>query len=73
MFISLLEDFFPNLGIPESLNEELRFSIGLNLKEKVYQSTETFISKMIQLYEIFKYRNGVMIIGQTGSGKTTLY
>ena len=37
------------------------------------QPTDKFITKIVQLFDIFNVRFGVMLVGQTGSGKTACY
>ena len=34
---------------------------------------DTFVTRIIQLYETMKIRHGVMLVGPTGGGKTTNY
>lgn len=37
------------------------------------QPTDKFITKVVQLFDIFNVRFGVMLVGQTGTGKTACY
>lgn len=37
------------------------------------QKVENLITKVIQLFETFNVRFGVMLVGLTGSGKTSCY
>jgi len=41
--------------------------------ENDYQKHAPFITKVLQLYETFNVRFGVMLVGPTGSGKTVCY
>ena len=43
------------------------------LREHALQCHKPFMTKVIQLYETFVVRFGVMLVGFTGSGKTKCY
>jgi len=43
------------------------------IEELNLQKKKAFIIKIIQLFETFNVRFGVMLVGPTGSGKTTCY
>lgn len=37
------------------------------------ESTDVFLSKIIQLYDTIQVRHGLMLVGPTGGGKTSSY
>ena len=43
------------------------------LAKSKYQSYKPFEEKIIQLYDTFNVRFGVMLVGQSGSGKSSCY
>jgi len=43
------------------------------LREKKLQAHKPFMTKVIELFETFNVRFGVMLVGYTGSGKTRCY
>ena len=47
--------------------------IESELKAQGYQSIQTTVLKVIQLYETKNSRHSVMIVGKTGSGKTVTW
>ena len=51
----------------------LRKSIVESIERFYLQIHEVFIHKVIQLFETFNVRFGVMLVGPTGGGKTTCY
>jgi len=73
LFQALIQDLFPGASIPEAnfaeLEEQIDYSIGKMLLEVV----PSFKLKVVQLFDIFNVRFGVMIVGPAGGGKTTCY
>jgi dynein heavy chain len=53
--------------------EELINKIKANLVKRNLQSTEWFIEKIIQIYEMILVRHGLMVVGEPLSGKTCAY
>ena len=52
---------------------ELQNIIEQIITDNNYQKTPNFVLKVLQLYETFNVRFGVMLVGFTGSGKTVCY
>lgn len=71
LFISLLNDIFPRqTNVPKKSYPDVEAQIKLSIEKKNYQSYETWVLKIIQLYETFMVRHGFMLVGPTGCGKT---
>ena len=73
LFNAIVQDLFPSVSIKEANYEYFIKNIKARLKEKDLQLHAPFMNKVIQLYETFVVRFGVMLVGFTGSGKTTCY
>lgn len=73
LFLSLLADLFPKCKSPpvstypeiESAISEVALSKGLVLED-------AWVKKVVQLYETYKVRHGIMLCGPTGGGKTEI-
>ena len=73
LFFALIQDLFPGKQIPDVSFVELETQIRETLHNLGLQKVDPFITKVIQLFDTFDVRFGVMIVGQTGAGKTTCY
>ena len=73
LFHALIKDLFPTLEVEPVSYGELQNEINEVIKQKNYQDIPTFTKKVLQLYEVFTIRFGVMIVGLTGSGKTACF
>ena len=73
LFSALIQDLFPTAMIPDVSFEELENQITETINLKGLQRVGPFVTKVIQLFDTFDVRFGVMIVGLTGAGKTTCY
>ncbi|KAL4470156.1 hypothetical protein ABPG72_009081 [Tetrahymena utriculariae] len=73
LFSALVQDLFPGAEIPEVQYGNLEFVINQSLKSSGLQVVDTFVTKIIQLFDTMNVRFGVMLVGPTGSGKTECY
>jgi len=73
LFNAIVQDLFPSVEIQEKEYGDLEVTIKAVLRDKEHQEHNPFIIKVIQLYETFNVRFGVMLVGPTGSGKTNCY
>jgi len=64
---------FPSVETKENEYGDLKVAIEEVIKDRQLQLHEPFILKVIQLFETFNVRFGVMLVGLTGGGKTTCY
>jgi dynein heavy chain len=73
LYANIISDLFP--GVPKpvvdigNLLEKLK-SCSLDMK---LQPVQSFIDKIIQLYDTILVRHGLMLVGPTGGGKTSNY
>jgi len=73
LFNALIQDLFPDVIIPVDDYTILSQTIDKIYKELGLQKVEKLTTKVIQLFETFNVRFGVMLVGLTGSAKTTCY
>lgn len=73
LFLQLIHDLFPSLDIPETNYGPLGEELLKSLEKNFLSPGQVFVTKMLQLFECFNVRFGVMIIGLPGVGKTTCY
>eukprot|EP00762_Andalucia_godoyi_P000666 ANDGO_05308.mRNA.1 Dynein-1-beta heavy chain len=72
LFMAIIQDLFPGVSIPDIDYGELQVQIEDEMKHKKLQVVDSFVGKVIQLYEIMRVRHGVMLVGATGSGKSVI-
>ena len=73
LFSAIVQDLFPTVEIKEVDYGELQTQIEESIIQRGFQKVSSFITKVIQLFDTFNVRFGVMIVGPTGGGKTTCY
>lgn len=73
LFQALIQDLFPDVVIPTDDYTILSKTIDEVYKNLGLQKKDKLTTKVIQLFETFNVRFGVMLVGLTGSGKTTCY
>lgn len=73
LFGAIVQDLFPGIEIPLIDYGDLEKSIRFCLKSELYQDEEKFVMKVIQLFETFCVRFGVMLVGPSCGGKTMIY
>jgi len=72
LFISLLHDIFPSQKDPEKRRYDAEEEALRKMIEKQgLVHHESWVNKIVQLYETSLVRHGLMMVGPAGSGKTT--
>ena len=71
LFMALIQDLFPTVSIKEVINEDLVKEVQICLLQRGKQVVDSFIEKIMQLYETMVVRHGVMLVGASLAGKTT--
>jgi dynein heavy chain len=72
LFLSLIDDLFPGLKAERSQFPEVMAALEKVLDERGLQKHPPFINKVIQLYETYLVRHGIMVVGPAGAGKSTI-
>lgn len=73
LFAAIVQDLFPTVQIKDPNYDYLNKEIAKALKKRSLQAHAPFMAKVIQLFETFNVRFGVMLVGATNSGKTRCY
>ena len=75
LFENIIQDLFPGTERPEDDFGELEPTLKEVCQWEQFnlQSTEWFMTKMLQLMDTIRVRHGMMIVGPTGAGKTCNY
>lgn len=73
LFHAIVSDLFPGISVPVTELGELQGAVSEQLTKAGLQYVEGFNTKIMQLFETFNVRFGVVIVGPTGAGKTTCY
>ena len=73
LFNQIVQDLFPSVEIKAANYDELNKEIVKALSQVHKQPHAPLMMKVIQLFETFLVRFGVMLVGFTGSGKTSCY
>ena len=71
LFRALIQDLFPDVEIPEANFDELEHQIDQSIEQMGLMCHNKFKQKVVQLFDTFNVRFGVMIVGPAGGGKTT--
>jgi dynein heavy chain len=73
LFEGITADLFPSIELPPSDYDNLYKYCLKNCEKMNLQLTETFFTKVCQLYEMIVVRHGLMLVGYSFSGKTAAY
>jgi dynein heavy chain len=73
LFHAIVGDLFPGVVVPPQDFGALQEAILATLDNSGLQRVDKFTFKIIQLFETFNVRFGVVIVGPTGAGKSRCY
>jgi dynein heavy chain len=73
LFNAIISDLYPSIEVPEVDYGELQAAIERTMRARNQQVIDRATTKVIELYQTFNVRFGVMLVGPTGGGKTTCY
>jgi dynein heavy chain len=73
LFYAIVADLFPGITIPEHDYGLFQTAIEEEIEKANLQKVPSFITKVIQQFDVFNVRFGATIVGPTGAGKTTCY
>ena len=73
LFNGITSDLFPGVELPPADYNLLTGAIREVLQEKGLQDVPSFITKILEVYEMFLVRHGFMVVGLPFAGKTSCY
>lgn len=73
LFLSLIGDMFPGLHPDKAAFPDVDAAIAAAMAEDGLSSTaQSWIGKIVQLYESYLVRHGIMVVGSAGCGKSKI-
>jgi dynein heavy chain len=73
LFHAIVGDLFPGVVVPKQETGDLERAVRDQLRARGLQAVPLHIDKIMQLFDTFNVRFGVVITGPTTAGKTTAY
>mgnify|MGYP001611668798 CR=1 FL=1 len=73
LFSALLKDVFPSYKQPTDELQDLKEAVLRRCAERRLVASESWLTKIMQLYKIMGVNHGVMLVGPSGTGKTTAW
>lgn len=73
LFAAIVQDLFPGVEIPSNDYGELQVALEEELAAAGLQKVPSFMTKVIQMFDIFNIRFGATLVGPAATGKTTVY
>lgn len=72
LFISLINDLFPGLNPEKAVFPEMEAAVEAEILKAGLVCHPKWVSKIVQLYETYLVRHGIMVVGAAGCGKTKI-
>jgi dynein heavy chain len=72
LFISLINDLFPGLNPEKAVFPDIEAAIEAEIQNVGLVLHPKWVSKIVQLYETYLVRHGIMVVGSAGCGKTKI-
>ena len=73
LFLSLITDTFPGLKAEKATYPDVEAAIADQIKKLGLQAHQDWVEKVVQLYETYLVRHGIMVVGPAGCGKTKIW
>ena len=73
LFNGITSDLFPGIELPPADYSQLLGAVKRIMEQKNLQPNENFVTKVLEIYEMFLVRHGFMVVGLPYSGKTCAY
>ena len=73
LFNGITSDLFPGVELPPADYDMLRAPSHASCERRACSPRTSFVTKVLEVYEMFLVRHGFMIVGLPFSGKTTCY
>lgn len=73
LFAAIVQDLFPGVDIPSNDYGELMVALKEEILKAGLQQVPKFITKVIQMFDIFNIRFGATLVGFGATGKTSVY
>ncbi|MCJ1433426.1 hypothetical protein MMC27_002786 [Xylographa pallens] len=71
--VSIEATSFPGIQYVAASLEELRAAIHAQAKQRHFVMTDTWMTKILQLFQIQTIHHGVMMVGSSGAGKSAIW
>ena len=73
LYLSLISDTFPGLKAEKARYLDVEKAVEEVIGEMGLQMHVPFVDKVVQLYETYNVRHGIMVVGPAGCGKTKIW